>query len=128
MIRRPPRSTRTDTLFPYTTLFRSQVARCHRTTRRPPADTDGIQLSARCNKEARTAEAAKTGSRVRDRCLCRGLDGRVRLCVPSECAVRCPRLECPIPRSVLDSGPTTTVQPLAEHGRASCRERVSKDV
>src|SRR3546814_5317867 len=28
MIRRPPRSTRTDTLFPYTTLFRS--------TRRPP--------------------------------------------------------------------------------------------
>src|SRR3546814_5361434 len=28
MIRRPPRSTRTDTLFPYTTLFRSQpVAR-----------------------------------------------------------------------------------------------------
>src|SRR3546814_10098952 len=27
MIRRPPRSTRTDTLFPYTTLFRSKVLR-----------------------------------------------------------------------------------------------------
>src|SRR3546814_12109955 len=27
MIRRPPRSTRTDTLFPYTTLFRSRVQR-----------------------------------------------------------------------------------------------------
>src|SRR3546814_20579950 len=27
MIRRPPRSTRTDTLFPYTTLFRSAVRR-----------------------------------------------------------------------------------------------------
>src|SRR3546814_15236541 len=27
MIRRPPRSTRTDTLFPYTTLFRSQFDR-----------------------------------------------------------------------------------------------------
>src|SRR3546814_4359278 len=27
MIRRPPRSTRTDTLFPYTTLFRSLVSR-----------------------------------------------------------------------------------------------------
>src|SRR3546814_10180893 len=27
MIRRPPRSTRTDTLFPYTTLFRSSVPR-----------------------------------------------------------------------------------------------------
>src|SRR3546814_19344256 len=26
MIRRPPRSTRTDTLFPYTTLFRSHTA------------------------------------------------------------------------------------------------------
>src|SRR3546814_15851950 len=31
MIRRPPRSTRTDTLFPYTTLFRSSCAR------RPPS-------------------------------------------------------------------------------------------
>src|SRR3546814_3820712 len=28
MIRRPPRSTRTDTLFPYTTLFRSLTAGC----------------------------------------------------------------------------------------------------
>src|SRR3546814_10770687 len=27
MIRRPPRSTRTDTLFPYTTLFRSPLLR-----------------------------------------------------------------------------------------------------
>src|SRR3546814_9740285 len=30
MIRRPPRSTRTDTLFPYTTLFRSDWKRHHR--------------------------------------------------------------------------------------------------
>src|SRR3546814_13444723 len=29
MIRRPPRSTRTDTLFPYTTLFRSPQAIGH---------------------------------------------------------------------------------------------------
>src|SRR3546814_15316764 len=29
MIRRPPRSTRTDTLFPYTTLFRSMRATVH---------------------------------------------------------------------------------------------------
>src|SRR3546814_9577842 len=38
MIRRPPRSTRTDTLFPYTTLFRSRAGLHHRrypsTTRR----------------------------------------------------------------------------------------------
>src|SRR3546814_1472746 len=32
MIRRPPRSTRTDTLFPYTTLFRSRQQ-----NQRPPA-------------------------------------------------------------------------------------------
>src|SRR3546814_9795379 len=29
MIRRPPRSTRTDTLFPYTTLFRSHIRPLH---------------------------------------------------------------------------------------------------
>src|SRR3546814_242717 len=33
MIRRPPRSTRTDTLFPYTTLFRSGVSRIIRECR-----------------------------------------------------------------------------------------------
>src|SRR3546814_1534770 len=32
MIRRPPRSTRTDTLFPYTTLFRSPCASISGTT------------------------------------------------------------------------------------------------
>src|SRR3546814_14196361 len=39
MIRRPPRSTRTDTLFPYTTLFRSPRAaglRPHRLALRQP--------------------------------------------------------------------------------------------
>src|SRR3546814_3901145 len=36
MIRRPPRSTRTDTLFPYTTLFRSPVPA------RPPAGTEAL--------------------------------------------------------------------------------------
>src|SRR3546814_5510559 len=36
MIRRPPRSTRTDTLFPYTTLFRSAARpREHRREQRP---------------------------------------------------------------------------------------------
>src|SRR3546814_6056151 len=33
MVRRPPRSTRTDTLFPYTTLFRSDA----------PMDFDGLK-------------------------------------------------------------------------------------
>src|SRR3546814_5156352 len=35
MIRRPPRSTRTDTLFPYTTLFRSAAPYCASVRRRP---------------------------------------------------------------------------------------------
>src|SRR3546814_15355228 len=34
MIRRPPRSTRTDTLFPYTTLFRSRAGLDRRPRRR----------------------------------------------------------------------------------------------
>src|SRR3546814_6807084 len=38
MIRRPPRSTRTDTLFPYTTLFRSR-----RGTGRQLADEPGTE-------------------------------------------------------------------------------------
>src|SRR3546814_18706054 len=40
MIRRPPRSTRTDTLFPYTTLFRSAAEMCNVTQ---PALTKGVQ-------------------------------------------------------------------------------------
>src|SRR3546814_3432471 len=49
MIRRPPRSTRTDTLFPYTTLFRSPaggVALAHAGPahrRRRDADLEGLQ-------------------------------------------------------------------------------------
>src|SRR3546814_7255791 len=51
MIRRPPRSTRTDTLFPYTTLFRSrhQVARLFEA----PAD----RMLARAARAAEVAEA-----------------------------------------------------------------------
>src|SRR3546814_10735086 len=37
MIRRPPRSTRTDTLFPYTTLFRSRLAARTATATEQPA-------------------------------------------------------------------------------------------
>src|SRR3546814_15072970 len=37
MIRRPPRSTRTDTLFPYTTLFRSSPTPDNGTSFRPRA-------------------------------------------------------------------------------------------
>src|SRR3546814_5157091 len=45
MIRRPPRSTRTDTLFPYTTLFRSR--------RRPGRHATGESAGARAAGRSR---------------------------------------------------------------------------
>src|SRR3546814_18049611 len=52
MIRRPPRSTRTDTLFPYTTLFRTvQIAR----DEPPEHDVDGNPREGR--QHARRAAA-----------------------------------------------------------------------
>src|SRR3546814_5944020 len=62
MIRRPPRSTRTDTLFPYTTLFRSQRAR---RARQPAAALReggqirrrrGVSRSRGCRSEEHTSE------------------------------------------------------------------------
>src|SRR3546814_4081087 len=41
MIRRPPRSTRTDTLFPYTTLFRSAQANSRRAAAARRSGTGG---------------------------------------------------------------------------------------
>src|SRR3546814_10899832 len=44
MIRRPPRSTRTDTLFPYTTLFRSVPCKCEwNITRRTLTSMPGVE-------------------------------------------------------------------------------------
>src|SRR3546814_14059217 len=56
MIRRPPRSTRTDTLFPYTTLFRSPSGTMMRIGRRHPAFM-GIELSTmNARSEEHTSE------------------------------------------------------------------------
>src|SRR3546814_2095215 len=46
MIRRPPRSTRTDTLFPYTTLFRSARWAAIRTDRMVFTDVSTEKVSA----------------------------------------------------------------------------------
>src|SRR3546814_4528570 len=46
MIRRPPRSTRTDTLFPYTTLFRSQVGATAVLIKRADGDLTEIRKNA----------------------------------------------------------------------------------
>src|SRR3546814_1094689 len=62
MIRRPPRSTRTDTLFPYTTLFRSAISCVHlaisgptKAATTPPPITSDIAM---LRKEALATSAA----------------------------------------------------------------------
>src|SRR3546814_17068113 len=75
MIRRPPRSTLTDTLFPYTTLFRS-IAPCYRTvlqraqpsqvaeiagTKAPP---DGLDPMAASNSKPRPRAARTVKTRA----------------------------------------------------------------
>src|SRR3546814_5480304 len=55
MIRRPPRSTRTDTLFPYTTLFRSRRTRASQQSRgasHTPAGIVSIMPSAGVGRAA----------------------------------------------------------------------------
>src|SRR3546814_11246897 len=54
MIRRPPRSTRTDTLFPYTTLFRSNRRRRqinHQLAIRPERRIMSLVRIGRCSVE-----------------------------------------------------------------------------
>src|SRR3546814_12386593 len=66
MIRRPPRSTRTDTLFPYTTLFRSHADGEH--VVRPDQETDHADGNHRID-HAKVAEhrlSAEGGSNLAD--------------------------------------------------------------
>src|SRR3546814_1317614 len=52
MIRRPPRSTRTDTLFPYTTLFRSAGDELVAAALRPrPQSKGGARPLSMCGRE-----------------------------------------------------------------------------
>src|SRR3546814_14532950 len=53
MIRRPPRSTRTDTLFPYTTLFRSAEG-AGAIFPRPAHPPDRLPLAAPRGREVRS--------------------------------------------------------------------------
>src|SRR3546814_1151419 len=64
MIRRPPRSTRTDTLFPYTTLFRSSISDRTDPSGRRRADRPagrGVQGAAAVGPDRRGA--ARIGGR-----------------------------------------------------------------
>src|SRR3546814_4490447 len=56
MIRRPPRSTRTDTLFPYTTLFRSGHDEAPLTPVDSSADREGRHASTGQTKRRRAVD------------------------------------------------------------------------
>src|SRR3546814_4951292 len=63
MIRRPPRSTRTDTLFPYTTLFRSpprrrghSISACESPETKKAPETRGLVGAAYFRSEEHTSE------------------------------------------------------------------------
>src|SRR3546814_1351481 len=60
MIRRPPRSTRTDTLFPYTTLFRSRLFYLGERTffRKWPGRRAGLPLGANVPRQRPSADAS----------------------------------------------------------------------
>src|SRR3546814_20850988 len=121
MIRRPPRSTRTDTLFPYTTLFRSHAFPPAGCVQRAVAVASGggdQSVSAWIIWAPRTAHAAS----------------RLRLCGENRSVVGYHRLrgvECRDPIRVgagLRHRPwwREWFDPVAsvEYGRASGRERV----
>src|SRR3546814_6621563 len=61
MIRRPPGSTRTDTLFPYTTLFRSQLERAAREIERAAHQLDLTGHPRRLRRSAQHDVGAPLG-------------------------------------------------------------------
>src|SRR3546814_17173340 len=70
MIRRPPRSTRTDTLFPYTTLFRSAwgIAAPNGNSIFLPAERDRVQEILEVHREGKDdCRAALVGDHVEGR-------------------------------------------------------------
>src|SRR3546814_15468935 len=86
MIRRPPRSTRTDTLFPYTTLFRSGI------------DRFPIIILAAEMQSGFTAEARPVISKINLASIAFDLAAHVivgqRLSVERLLVQRCPRSGC----------------------------------
>src|SRR3546814_2289751 len=63
MIRRPPRSTRTDTLFPYTTLFRSPLLLLPGRGTRLKGHADALALLSRLRGDGLDARLWMPGAR-----------------------------------------------------------------
>src|SRR3546814_19809623 len=113
MIRRPPRSTRTDTLFPYTTLFRSLVGRAQHAEHVALALADPLVEN---DSGADGPAAHLVGVRGEDLDLPGRPDARLRV-VPLETRLH----------EGIDRHPFRAAAP-PQIGRASCRERVCQSV
>src|SRR3546814_13660955 len=117
MIRRPPRTTRTDTLFPYTTLFRSQ-----RVDHLPPVGLLAGDVQQRSPDGAEVPPLVVVPSPQQWHSLAD------RLVPQGDVTYRAPEM---VPR-LHDVGPVllavqvvgVPVPALEEIGRASCRDRV----
>src|SRR3546814_12922102 len=110
MIRRPPRSTRTDTLFPYTTLFRSHFCKEKSEPDAPVRDAAILGLEFLVG----LALADSIGVGPFELCLQLAPD----------------RLELLIDQRLRHLEPVRLVEPVEQYeiGRASCRERVCQYV
>src|SRR3546814_14901565 len=109
MIRRPPRSTRTDTLFPYTTLFRSprwgeKHERARTTSPRSGFFEEALETAI--FDEGRTSDFHSFDFSVADKFIERG----------------------PADSGQLNRDRNAHADGLDQIGRASCRERVSQYV
>src|SRR3546814_11716381 len=103
MIRRPPRSTRTDTLFPYTTLFRSAYSLPYR-------PRNGNEASLRCTQVFLYEDTFRLHRPVR----------AIRQC----CAIRFVQpADRPWYRFLKWPAEMTLLKRPPQIGRASCRDR-----
>src|SRR3546814_12814057 len=118
IIRRPPRSTRTDTLFPYTTLFRSLTEVGDRQPRLEVEQQSLRRLLADAGHEAQRGEVVLGEDPGQGR---RGVDRQDRQGEGGADAVRADqRLEA----HALVLGGEAVERGCVQIGRASCRERV----
>src|SRR3546814_18379308 len=118
MIQRPPRSTRTATHFPYTTLFRSQ-----RTVQRQRMEPVRTGLLARNLPVARQHETLRRPKHLK------AIVAAAEQLVEIEFGVaqkRVKRRTIDIPGR--ENPPALQMHPRLQIGRASCRERVCQDV
>src|SRR3546814_11738817 len=121
MIRRPPRSTRTDTLFPYTTLFRSArcasvplfIEQCLKHSR--PRCNDGCVR--RVCRDRGAVQAASTAAFI---FLIRPYK------VDGACLTITGKSIQPADRADMNNIPPLTS--ISAIGSASCRERVGQEV